>query len=161
MHSHHLYKILDTIIVLVVCVAMISVAVAKPKKASDRDTRPPAQQDRPEVEETPILIKSAEKYGLYLTDRNEITLYVFIKDTEKNIATCVDECAKEYPPYLVNSKIKWGEPRNSLYTQFRRKDKSSQWAYRGKPLYYYKGDERKPRKITGIGVNPYMQLAHP
>lgn len=72
-----------------------------------------------------------------LTDAKGMTLYVFDKDT-KDTSTCYDACAKLWPPYLVKDATTMGDG----WTAAKRKDGSMQWAYDGKPLYYYNADTK-------------------
>jgi len=59
-------------------------------------------------------------------------LYTFDADGDTSKATCVAECAKEFPPYIAPSGAKgFGE-----WSLVRRDDGKQQWAYHGKPLYY-------------------------
>lgn len=72
-----------------------------------------------------------------LTGDKGMTLYVFDKDT-KDTSNCYDACAKLWPPYLVEGEKAKGEG----WTEIKRKDGAKQWAYDGKPLYYYAADKK-------------------
>jgi len=62
-------------------------------------------------------------------------LYTYDADGDTGKATCVAECAAEFPPYLAPSNAAaFGE-----WSLVRRDDGKRQWAYRGKPLYYFAG----------------------
>ena len=73
-----------------------------------------------------------------MTDANGMTLYVFDKDSG-GASACYDDCAVKWPPYLAQS----GEAAGKGWSQVARKDGAMQWAYDGKPLYYFKGDHAK------------------
>ena len=91
-----------------------------------------------------FLATSALAAGM-LTDAKGMTLYVFDKDT-KGMSACYDACAKLWPPYLAKDKTKKGEG----WTTTKRKDGSMQWAYDGKPLYYY-SEDKKAGEAKGNG----------
>jgi len=73
-----------------------------------------------------------------LTDKKGMTLYTYDKDTG-GMSSCYENCAKNWPPYI-------GKKTNAMqkgWTLVPRKDGQMQWAYDGKPLYYYAGDKKK------------------
>jgi len=80
---------------------------------------------------------AAQAAGM-LTDMNGMTLYTFDKD-EGGKSACYDECAVNWPPYMAKADEKMGEG----WTTVDRKDGSKQWAYDGKPVYFFKGDAAK------------------
>lgn len=84
---------------------------------------------------TTMLPVSAVLAAGMLTDPKGMTLYVFDKDS-KDKSACYDACAKLWPPYLVKEGKESGEG----WSKVKRKDGSMQWAYDGKPLYYYAED---------------------
>ena len=81
-----------------------------------------------------------------LTGQNGMTLYVFDKDVG-DTPTCYDACAKRWPADAAKS----GENMGKGWSTVKRNDGSLQWAYDGKPLYFYVGDKKKGDK-TGDGV---------
>jgi predicted lipoprotein with Yx(FWY)xxD motif len=91
-----------------------------------------------------LLAGSVHAAGM-LTAKNGMTLYVFDKDTG-SMSSCYDDCAKNWPPYLG----KKGDAMMKDWTLVKRKDGAMQWAYDGKPLYFYAGDKKKGDK-TGDG----------
>ena len=70
-----------------------------------------------------------------LTAANGMTLYTFDNDKGGQSA-CYDQCAVNWPPYLVMG----GEKMDKDWTEVDRKDGTKQWAYDGKPVYFFKGD---------------------
>ena len=80
-----------------------------------------------------------------LTDSKGMTLYTFDKDKGK-VSACYDQCAKNWPPYLVMKGEKMGKD----WSKSKRKDGQQQWAYDGHPLYYYM-DDKKAGDMTGDG----------
>ncbi len=82
-----------------------------------------------------------------LTDSNGMTLYTFDKDTN-GVSTCYDDCAVKWPPYLAMADQTMGEG----WTIVERTDGTRQWAYDGKPLYFFAGDKAKGDKAgDGLG----------
>ncbi len=86
------------------------------------------------------------------TGKNEMTLYVFDKDTA-GVSNCYDQCATNWPPYMVDDKMMV----EGLETVVR-KDGTKQYAMDGKPLYYYIKDV-KAGDMMGDGVNGTWRLA--
>ncbi|QRZ14601.1 hypothetical protein JWJ88_11980 (plasmid) [Paracoccus methylovorus] len=74
-----------------------------------------------------------------------MALYTFDQDADGKSA-CYDDCAKNWPPYLGNS----GEDKGEGWTLVERTDGTQQWAYDGKPTYYYVGD-KAAGEVTGDG----------
>jgi len=81
-----------------------------------------------------------------VTASNGMTLYVFDRD-KNGVPTCYDNCAKQWPPYLVtgaeNRGVGWGT--------VKRKDGSRQWIYHNRPVYFY-ADDKKPGDANGDRV---------
>ena len=73
-----------------------------------------------------------------MADANGMTLYTFDKDTG-GVSACYDDCAVKWPPYLVAEGATMGED----WTQVDRTDGTKQWAYDGKPLYFFIEDKAK------------------
>ena len=82
-----------------------------------------------------------------LTGTGGKTLYVFDKDTG-GMSSCYDACAANWPPFVG----KTGDAMKTGWTLVPRKDGAMQWAYDGKPLYYFAGD-KKVGDATGDGRN--------
>ncbi len=97
----------------------------------------------------------SEKFGLYLTDNNNITLYINSTDPTKETA-CDYDCLKFFKPFIVDlanggndefmkKNYNFGEK----ITAVKRNDGLYQYAYEGKLLYRFFGDE-KPGDINGL-----------
>ncbi|MGH1351818.1 MAG: COG4315 family predicted lipoprotein [Methyloligellaceae bacterium] len=97
------------------------------------------------VTKTEVIENSSADLPL-LTDNKGMTLYTFDKDVN-GVSNCYGDCSDSWPPYFVGKKAKAREG----YSIVLRKDGKQQWAYKGKPLYYWLGD-RKPGEIEGDGV---------
>lgn len=81
-----------------------------------------------------------------LTDKNEMTLYVFDKDSEGK-SNCYQQCATNWPPYLAQDS----DLNSNKFSRINRKDGALQWAYEGRPLYYWKMDQQSG-DATGDGI---------
>ena len=86
-----------------------------------------------------------------------MTLYVFDKDPQgAGKSVCNGPCAANWPPLLAgDTDVASGD-----YTLVVRDDGRKQWAFRGKPLYYWIKDTR-PGDRTGDGVNQVWHTARP
>ncbi len=92
-----------------------------------------------------------------LTGSNGMSLYIFDKDAAgSGKSVCNDGCAANWPPLLAMS----GDTASGDYTIITRDDGKKQWAFRGKPLYYWAKDQ-KPGDKTGDGFNSVWHLAKP
>ncbi len=89
---------------------------------------------------------AAQAAGM-LADAKGMTLYTFDKDAG-GVSACYDDCAVKWPPYLGKAGDKMAEG----WTLVDRTDGSKQWAYDGKPVYYFAGDAAKgDAKGDGMG----------
>ncbi len=95
--------------------------------------------------------------GAYLADFAGMTLYVFDKDTP-GVSNCYSGCATVWPPYTSGATVQSQLPAN--ITVIKRTDGSSQYAWKGMPLYYYATDQ-KPGDINGDGVGGVWHLVKP
>ena len=65
------------------------------------------------------------------------TLYTFDKDAAGQ-SNCNSGCAAAWPPFMVaNAALAGGD-----FSIVKRDDGASQWAFKGKPLYFFAGDAR-------------------
>ena len=88
-----------------------------------------------------------------LTDTSGMTLYIFDSDKEPTVSTCYGDCAIKWPPLrainlsndIDDSSVEYS---HDDWTLVCRSDGTTQWAYKGKPLYnWYK--DKKPGDVTG------------
>jgi predicted lipoprotein with Yx(FWY)xxD motif len=80
---------------------------------------------------------SMDKSGV-LADDKGMTLYIFDKDTANSgKSACVADCLAKWPAFKAAAGAK-AEGNFSIIT---RDDGSMQWAYKGKPLYYFDMDK--------------------
>lgn len=92
-----------------------------------------------------------------LTGSNGMTLYVFDKDAAgSGKSVCNGPCATNWPPLMVMA----GENASGDYSVITRDDGKKQWAFKGKPLYYWVKDQKAGDR-TGDGFNGVWHLARP
>ena len=92
-----------------------------------------------------------------LTGANGMTLYTFDKDAAgSGKSLCNGPCATNWPPlFAMDSDMASGD-----YSIVMRDDGKKQWAFKGKPLYYWNKDQ-KPGERTGDGFNNVWHTAKP
>ena len=72
-----------------------------------------------------------------LVDHKRMTLYTFDNDKTPGKSSCNGPCAVNWPPFMVaEGAMPAGE-----FSVVVRDDGKKQWAYRGKPLYYWPEDQ--------------------
>lgn len=87
----------------------------------------------------------------------KMTLYVFDRDTAgSGKSACNGPCAANWPPLMAAADAK---PEGD-WSLVMRDDGSRQWAYKGRPLYYWSKDQ-KPGDKTGDGFNKVWHTATP
>ena len=92
-----------------------------------------------------------------LVGANGMTLYTFDKDAAgSGKSVCNGPCATNWPPLMATA----GDAARGDWTVITRDDGKAQWAYKGKPLYFWVKDQ-KPGDRTGDGFNKVWQLAKP
>jgi predicted lipoprotein with Yx(FWY)xxD motif len=93
-----------------------------------------------------------------LVGPNQMTLYVFDKDTAgSGKSVCNGGCATNWPPLMAAA----GDTASGDWSVITRDDGSKQWAYKGRPLYYWVKDA-KPGDKTGDGfLNNAWHAAKP
>jgi predicted lipoprotein with Yx(FWY)xxD motif len=74
-----------------------------------------------------------------LVASNGMTLYTFDKDAAgSGKSTCNGPCAALWPPLMAGA----ADQPTGAYSVVMRDDGSRQWAYKGKPVYFYKPDTK-------------------
>ena len=92
-----------------------------------------------------------------LVGPNGMTLYTFDRDAAgSGKSVCNGPCATNWPPLMVSGS---GGAAGD-YSVVTRDDGGRQWAFKGKPLYYWVKDQ-KPGDRTGDGFNNVWRLARP
>ena len=88
---------------------------------------------------------------------NGMTLYTFDRDAlGSGKSVCNGQCAALWPPLMAPA----GAASAGEWSIVVRDDGSRQWAYKGKPVYYWVKDT-KPGDRSGDGVNNVWRLARP
>jgi predicted lipoprotein with Yx(FWY)xxD motif len=94
--------------------------------------------------------------GGIITDAKGMTLYTWDKDKEANKSACEGNCIMNWPMLAAEANAKdMGD-----WKVIARSDGSKQWAYKGKPLYYYKDDKTAGDKV-GDGKGMVWHIARP
>ncbi|MGH7333115.1 MAG: COG4315 family predicted lipoprotein [Candidatus Rokuibacteriota bacterium] len=106
----------------------------------------------------PLKSNTVSGIGVVLTAPNGMTLYVYLNDREPGKSVCTGACEANWPPFrpAVDAPPTPPDP----LAVITRLDKSKQYAYKGKPLYYCKTD-RKPGDITGHKFRDFWLAAQP
>lgn len=98
-------------------------------------------------------IKTDRSNNMYLTDAQGMALYVSDGDTAgSGMSNCTDICASNWPPYISDATTKASLPTN--ITLITRPDGSIQFAWKGKPLYFFAEDMRAGQ-TSGDGINGF------
>jgi predicted lipoprotein with Yx(FWY)xxD motif len=88
---------------------------------------------------------------------NGMTLYTFDRDAMgAGKSVCNGQCATNWPPLMASA----GDSSSGDWSVVTRDDGSRQWAYKGKPVYYWAKDAKAGDR-TGDGVNNVWHLARP
>ena len=96
--------------------------------------------------------------GQFLTDFQGMTLYVFDNDKDAGKITCYDACAAKWPAYTSGAAAQGTFPDG--ITLMDRKDGTKQFAYKGRPLYYYYQDKAAGDTL-GDGIGGIWHLVTP
>ncbi|WP_213086190.1 hypothetical protein [Kinneretia sp. DAIF2] len=93
-----------------------------------------------------------------LVGPSKMTLYTFDRDNAgSGKSVCNGPCATNWPPLMV---ARAEDKAQGDWSIVLRDDGSRQWAYKGRPLYYWVKDQ-KPGDRTGDGVNQVWRTATP
>ena len=91
-----------------------------------------------------------------LTDARGMTLYTWDNDKEANKSSCNGMCLMNWPAL----KAEAAEKDMGNWKIITRDDGSKQWAYKGKPLYYFRMDA-KAGDTAGEGRGMVWHIAKP
>ncbi len=117
---------------------------------------PPTPTPKPAT----LKVASDSTLGQFLVDEQGRTLYLFLKDAQKE-STCYEACAQNWPPLLTAGKPVAGEGVDAaLIGTTTRKDGTIQATYNGWPLYYFAQDQ-KPGDTKGQGVKDVWYIVSP
>jgi predicted lipoprotein with Yx(FWY)xxD motif len=105
-----------------------------------------------------ILTKNDQIKGNYLTDLNGMMLYIW--DNDKNgTSNCTGKCLTNWPPFLESAMTATSLP-TGLSVITRTDNKAKQYAWNGKPLYYFIQD-KAVGDLKGDGINNIWHLVKP
>ena len=108
------------------------------------------------VAQTPAMPASVHVTNGMLTDAKGMSLYTFDNDKEPNKSACSGNCLNNWPALKAEADAKdMGE-----WTVITRDDGTKQWAFKGKPLYYFAMD-KAPGDKNGEGRGMVWHLAKP
>jgi predicted lipoprotein with Yx(FWY)xxD motif len=92
-----------------------------------------------------------------LVGPNGMTLYTFDRDAMgSGKSMCNGACATNWPPLMASA----GDAASGDWSVVVRDDGARQWAYRGKPVYYWAKDAKAGDR-TCDGFNNVWHLARP
>lgn len=92
-----------------------------------------------------------------LVGPNGMTLYTFDRDAAgSGKSVCNGSCAANWPPLMVAD----GAAASGDWSIVVRDDGGRQWAFKGKPVYFWAKDQ-KPGDRTGDGFNNAWRLIKP
>ena len=109
---------------------------------------PKAAKSKTATAATIVATKTDSKLGKYLADANGWALYTYGSDTS-GVSNCSGTCLTNWPIYKAT--VTTGLPTN--VTVITRSDGTSQYAYKGMPLYTFSSDS--VGKVTGDGVSNF------
>jgi predicted lipoprotein with Yx(FWY)xxD motif len=89
-------------------------------------------------------------------DAKGMTLYIYDRDTAAGKSSCNGNCATNWPPLTAGGDAK----DSGSWTVITRDDGGKQWAYKGKPLYFWR-DDKKAGDAEGDGRNNVWHIAAP
>ena len=87
---------------------------------------------------------------------NGMTLYTYDRDAAPGKSACNGPCAANWPPLLAAA----GAADMGDWTLITRDDGAKQWAYKGKPLYFWSKDQKAGDR-SGDGVMNVWHVAKP
>lgn len=88
-----------------------------------------------------MMIASRLKTESYLTDGTGRALYIWAKDTIPGVSSCTGSCIATWPAFWVDNLVVPSVLDPANFSTIIRGDGSKQWAYMGRPLYYYSADK--------------------
>ena len=98
-----------------------------------------------------LSLRTDAKLGTIFTDRQGRTLYYFSNDAQ-NLEACKGQCITNWPLFTSDS-LQIPDSLNAAdFTKLTRTDGTTQWMYKGWPLYTFIKDT-KPGDTLGEGVN--------
>jgi predicted lipoprotein with Yx(FWY)xxD motif len=108
------------------------------------------------IAQTPATPAAVHVMNGMLMDSKGMSLYTFDNDKEPNKSACAGNCLNNWPALKAAATDKdMGD-----WKVITRDDGTKQWAYKGKPLYYFAMDKAAGDKL-GEGRGMVWHLAKP
>lgn len=127
------------------------------------DSESPTATPSPTVTEGPptVQVRTHDEYDAMLVGPDEMTLYLFEKDTQgKQASACDDGCAETWPPLTVDDEPTKSANVSADLQTFTRRDGKRQVMAGGWPLYYFATDDN-PGDTKGQGVGGVWWILAP
>ena len=122
---------------------------AKPAVSSTSTSKPKTAAKPVTVNNAVVITKYDANLGNYLADPNGLPLYTYNADTE-GASKCTGSCLSSWPIYQAATTT--GLPKD-ISTITRTDNGQIQYTYKGKPLYYFTGDN--VGRIMGDAVSGF------
>lgn len=135
------------VVLLTSCALLLLSGCSAKQPQSSSGNQTSVQSSTSSYHDNIYLIKSDSVKGNYLTDFAGMTLYISDKDSA-GVSACDATCAQTWKPYSSGATAQKLFPEH--ITVIKRADGSDQFAWNGKPLYYFAGDQN-PGDIKGDG----------
>ena len=141
-----------------------------PERGEQPDDQPTADDDTgttrtetTEGDDSPgatLEVTRQEPYGLYLTDADGRSLYLFEADKQGE-TTCYEACAQAWPPLTTTTDVTIGDGVDpAMVDTIERRDGVLQVTYNGHPLYYFANDQQpgdtNGQDVEGFGAEWYL-----
>lgn len=113
----------------------------------------------PVAADTVVLIAETPELGMFLTDADGMTLYIFTND-EPGVSNCDEGCLANWPPFVADEADLANVPEGfeGELTLIDLADGTQMVAYNDQPLYYFIGDQAAG-DTTGQGVGDVWFVA--
>ncbi|MCI0552151.1 MAG: hypothetical protein L0287_14465 [Anaerolineae bacterium] len=149
------YKtILGAIFVLALILTGCAPAPTEPAASDTQAAAETPTVGVPVTREATVNVSESTEFGHILVDGEDMSLYVFMADTQDGgTSACTGDCAVEWPPLISQGSPVAGEGVDAtLLGTITRDDGSLQVAYNGWPLYLF-ADDTAPGDTNGQGVD--------
>ncbi|WDE12611.1 hypothetical protein [Thalassomonas haliotis] len=98
---------------------------------------------------------STSEFEVTAMDKDGFNLYTFDNDSNE-VSNCAGPCLVNWPAFIANDE----DVAIASYSIFERSDGARQWAYKGKPLYFFINDTARG-DINGAEINDVWHLIEP
>jgi len=137
------------IVIIVVVIGLGAGAYALFHKSSTASPKTPSTTSKTVKSDSIVQTKTTSNVGSYLADENGNALYTYSKDTS-GVSNCNGSCLLGWPVYTPTSS---SQTLPTNVTVITRSDGTSQYAYKGLPLYTFSGDTSG--NVNGNGLSGF------